>query len=382
MKLAKKIGTLSLISCALLTSQFAQADNDWSDPQWANSAWYIGGGLGQSRANIDDERIIRSLMNSGANSVMFSADQRDNGYKLFIGKQLNKYFALETGYFDLGKFSFNATTTPPGTLNGEVGFRGLNLDLLAQMPLSERFSIYGKLGMNYARANAHFTGNRLFAATNPNPREDKLNPKAGLGLEYKFTPAFAIRGEAERYRVNDAVNNRGDVDLYSINLVYKLGKPAARMPVKYIPPPEPVVQAAPPEAAPIVQPTPPAKPAPKPVSEKVTFSAETLFDFDKSIVKPDGQRALDDLMKSMKGMNMEVMITVGHTDSIGTDEYNQKLSVRRAEAVKAYLVSTGLDSTRIYTEGKGEEQSVADNSTKEGRAKNRRVTVEVVGSRP
>lgn len=377
MTLAKTIGTLSLLSCAILTSQFSHAQTDWSDPEWANSAWYIGGGIGQSRANIDNDRIIRSLMDSGAQSVSFSEDQRDTAYKLFVGKQLNKYFALEAGYFDLGKFGFNATTMPAGTFNGEVGFRGLNLDLLAQMPLSERFSIYGKLGMNYARANAHFTGNRLFAVTNANPSEDKLNPKVGLGLEYKFTDALAIRGEAERYRLNDAVHNRGDVDLYSINLVYKLGKPAAKMPVKYIAPPEPVVQEVAP--APIVQVVPPPKPMP--VSEKVTFAAEALFDFDQSIVKPDGKRALDTLMQSMQGMNTEVMVTVGHTDSIGSEEYNQKLSVRRAEAVKAYLISTGVDSARIYTEGKGETQPVADNKTAEGRAKNRRVTIEVVGSR-
>jgi OOP family OmpA-OmpF porin len=376
MKLVKKFGTLSLISYAMLTSQFAQADNEWGDPEWANSAWYIGGGIGQSRANIDEDRIIRSLIDTGASSVTFSSDQRDTAYKLFVGKQLNKNFALEAGYFDLGKYNFQAATTPPGSLNGEVGFRGLNLDMLAQLPLSERFSIYARLGMNYARTDSHFTGDRLFAVSNPHSSDNKLNPKVGLGMEYKFTEALAIRGEAERYRLNDVIHNHTDVDFYSINLVYKLGKPAAKMPVKYVAPPAPAVQ----EPAPAPKPVPPPKPVP--VSEKVTFSAKTLFDFDKSAVKPEGKRALDDLLKSLQGMNAEVMITVGHTDSIGSEEYNQKLSVRRADAVKAYLVSTGVDASRIYTEGKGEIQAAADNKTTEGRAMNRRVTVEVVGSRP
>ena len=81
-------------------------------------------------------------------------------------------------------------------------------------------------------------------------------------------------------------------------------------------------------------------------------------------------------------MNTEAMITVGHTDSIGSAEYNQKLSLRRAEAVKSYLVSKGVAASRIFVEGKGEAQPVADNKTKEGRAKNRRVEIEVVGTRP
>jgi OOP family OmpA-OmpF porin len=113
----------------------------------------------------------------------------------------------------------------------------------------------------------------------------------------------------------------------------------------------------------------------------VTYAADTFFDFNKSVVKPAGKAKLDDLVAKVKGINLEVIIAVGHTDSVGSDAYNQQLSVRRAEAVKAYLVSKGIEKNRIYTEGKGEKQPVADNKTKEGRAKNRRVEIEVVGTR-
>ena len=116
-------------------------------------------------------------------------------------------------------------------------------------------------------------------------------------------------------------------------------------------------------------------------ASKVTYAADAFFDFDKSVVKPAGKAKLDDLVSKVKGINLEVIIAVGHTDSIGSDAYNQKLSVRRAEAVKAYLVSKGIEKNRIYTEGKGEKQPVASNKTKEGRAKNRRVEIEVVGTR-
>ena len=128
--------------------------------------------------------------------------------------------------------------------------------------------------------------------------------------------------------------------------------------------------------------TPTPAPAPQPVAAtKVTYAADAFFDFDKAVLKPEGKAKLDDLVGKVKGINLEVIIAVGHTDSVGADTYNQKLSVKRSEAVKAYLVSKGIEKNRVYTEGKGEKQPVADNKTKEGRAKNRRVEIEVVGTR-
>ena len=140
------------------------------------------------------------------------------------------------------------------------------------------------------------------------------------------------------------------------------------------PAPAPVV------VAPPVAPPPPPPPAP-PAATKVTYAADAFFDFDKSVLKPEGKAKLDDLVGKVKDINLEVIIAVGHTDSVGADAYNQKLSVNRAEAVKAYLVSKGIEKNRVYTEGKGEKQPVADNKTSEGRAKNRRVEIKVVGTR-
>ena len=137
--------------------------------------------------------------------------------------------------------------------------------------------------------------------------------------------------------------------------------------------PAPVVVAPPVVAPPVV--------VPATVATKVTYAADAFFDFDKSVIKPEGKAKLDDLVGKIKDINLEVIIAVGHTDSVGSDSYNQKLSVRRSEAVKAYLVSKGIEKNRVYTEGKGEKQPVADNKTAEGRAKNRRVEIEVVGTR-
>jgi OOP family OmpA-OmpF porin len=376
MKLLKQAGALSAIACAMLASQAARAaDEPFVNPEWANHAWYAGAGIGAAQATIDEERIRRALISNGSSVSAFGKDEKHTvAYKVFAGKQLNRYLALEAGYFDLGKFGFNATTSD-GTLAGVAKMSGINLDLVAQIPLSERFSLLGRLGAQRITTKTSFSGNRLNAVTAPEASARKGGHKLGLGMEYKFSEAAALRAEVERYAVNDAIGNKGDVDMATIGLVYKLGRPAAQAPVYVEPPAAAPVAAAPVEMVPL-----PA-PAPVPVSEKVSFAAEALFDFDKSLVKPEGKAALDDLLNKLAGMNTEVMVTVGHTDSVGTDAYNQRLSLRRAEAVKAYIVSKGVEASRVYTEGKGESQPIADNNTAEGRAKNRRVTVEVVGTR-
>ena len=156
-------------------------------------------------------------------------------------------------------------------------------------------------------------------------------------------------------------------------------KPApvsAPAPAPAPPPPPPAAAVAPP-----APPPPPPPPPPAPVSEKVTFAADAFFDTGKSVLKNEAKAKLDDLVAKTAGVNLEVIIAVGHTDSDGSEAFNQKLSVARAEAVKSYLVSKGVEKNRVYTEGKGEKQPVADNKTKEGKAKNRRVEIEVVGTR-
>ena len=142
-----------------------------------------------------------------------------------------------------------------------------------------------------------------------------------------------------------------------------------------------VAQAKPPVAVQPPDEVKPPPPAPDIRGQKITYAADAFFDFDKSVLKPQGKAKLDDLVSKIRGINLEVIIAVGHTDSIGTDAYNQKLSIRRAESVKAYLVSKGIDRNRVYTEGKGEKQPIATNKTAAGRAKNRRVEIEVVGTR-
>lgn len=156
------------------------------------------------------------------------------------------------------------------------------------------------------------------------------------------------------------------------------------------PAPEPApVPATAAETAPVpaaAEPTPAPVPALEaataaPSAEKFSYSADAFFDFDKSVLKPEGKAKLEDLVSKLQGTDLEVIVATGHTDWTGTDAYNMKLSMRRAKAVKAFLVSKGIPESRVFTEGKGERQPVADNRSREGRAQNRRVEVEVVGSR-
>ena len=151
---------------------------------------------------------------------------------------------------------------------------------------------------------------------------------------------------------------------------------AAPAPAPVAPAPAPAPVAPAPAPAPV-----PAAIAPVPSSEKVTYAADAFFDFDKAVLKPEAKTKLDDLVSKTKDINLEVIIAVGHTDSVGTDAYNDKLSVRRAESIKTYLTSKGVEANRVYTEGKGKKQPVADNKTADGRQKNRRVEIEVVGTR-
>lgn len=378
MKLGRTSGTLGLIALAAIASPFAMA-------QEANqTGWYVGANVGQSRATIDDARINSGLLNGGFSSSTITDDDRATGYKVFGGYQLNRNFALEGGYFDLGNFGYTANTVPAGTLTGNARVRGLNLDLVGILPITEKFSAFGRAGVTYAQTRDRFAGTGAVSVTNPNPSKRAANYKLGLGLQYAFTDALAMRGEVERYRINDAVGNKGDIDLISVGLVYRFGAktptPAARVEA-------PVFVAA----APAPQPA-PVTPAPARVPTRVSFAADSLFDFGQAALKPAGKQALDKLAADLNGTEFDVVIVTGHTDRLGSPAYNIKLSSSRAEAVKAYLAqSAGIPAAKITAKG----VNGADPVTKPGECKgtkaspqliaclqpDRRVEVEVSGTR-
>lgn len=320
---------------------------------WAQDAgWYGGASLGRSAATIDDARINSSLLGSGFSATAITDDDRSTGFKAFGGYRINKNFAVEGGYFDLGKFGYTAVTVPAGTLNGSIKLRGLNLDLVGIVPLTEKFSVFGRAGLNHAQARDSFSGTGAVLVTNPNPSKTATHYKLGLGLQYALTESLAVRAEAERYRINDAVGNRGHVDLVSVGLIYRFGGKAQAV----VPAPVDRVAVIEPVREPVVVTPPPPVPAPR--FEKYTLSATELFAFDSAELRmPQGR--LDDIASALGGnaATGDIVIT-GYTDRIGSDQYNQKLSERRALAVKTYLSSKGVEAARLKAQGKGEADPV------------------------
>ena len=387
MNLKRASGTLALAVIAAIASPLASAqDRDW------NMGWYLGGNVGESRAKIAEARIRSGLLGSGFTTSSFSDDHRDIGYKLFAGYQMNRYFAFEGGYFDLGKFSFNATTVPAGTLNGSLKLRGANFDLVGTLPITDRFSAFARVGANYAEVKDNFSGSGAVLVRNPNPKKDETNVKYGVGLQYAFNDALAMRAEVERYRINDAVGNKGDIDLVSLGLIYRFGAKKSPPPQRVYAP-EPVAVVVAPEPAPVIVAPPPPAAAPMPVRlRQVSFSADSLFDFDKSEVKATGRQHLDKFASELRDTNYSVIIVTGHTDRLGSRAYNQKLAKRRAEAVKTYMVqSTGIPADKVQTREVEESQPVTkpgDCVGKKATKKliaclqpDRRVEIEVTGTK-
>jgi OmpA-OmpF porin, OOP family len=356
MKLARTSARMTLVALAVLASPLAMAQNSTQDIL----GWYGGLSAGQSRAVIDDAKITSGLLGSGLTTTSIDDKNRDTGYKVFGGYQFNPNFSLEGGYFDLGKFGFTSTTTPAGTLRGEIKLRGLNLDAVGKLPFTEKLSGIGRVGLTYNDAQGSFGSTGAVPVPDPSPSKRDTNYKFGLGLQYDFTPTLAMRLEAERYRVNDAVGSRGDIDLVSVGLILRFGKKEQER-VVYAPAPAPepapVAKAAEPTpvavvaAAPIV-----VAPVPK-VLHRVTISVDSDFDFDKSSLNAGGKKVADKFLVDLKGMNYTHIAVTGNADRIGTKDYNMKLSKRRADVVQNYLVAAGgIAASKIVATGVGESQ--------------------------
>jgi OOP family OmpA-OmpF porin len=366
----EKMNVLHLLGVAgmatfLASSAFAQD----------TSHYYVGGSIGQSRTEMNPARFTGIVL-PGVNTTGIATDKTGDAFKLFGGYQINRNVAIEGGYFDLGKNRFTTQTAPPGTLSGDSRVQGMNLDLVGTLPLTERFSAQARVGVTHAWTKDRLSGTGAGAGIASSFKHNDTNVKVGVGVQYEMSPSVWIRGDLERYRIQNATSRRANVDVATVSLVFPFGRaPAARVaaaPAFVAPAPAPVVMA--------------------PVPQRVSFSADTLFGFDKTTVRPEGQAELDKFSNQLEGTTYQSISVEGHTDRLGSTQYNQKLSEERAASVKDYLVNNGkVDPTRISAVGKSESQPVTaagDCSDKQARSSlisclrpDRRVEVEVTGTR-
>ena len=187
----------------------------------AGATWYLGAGAGQSHAKIADGTLASALTGTGASVATVTRDEKEGSYKLFMGYQYNRYLAFEGGVFNLGSYTFNATTAPAGRLAGALkNTFGSSLDVIATLPFGERISLLGRAGVQSSKTRDLFSATGLAPAA-PAPSKNHIDYKLGAGAGFDLTKNVGVRVDWERYRVGDGFSGRMDVDLYTLNLLYK-----------------------------------------------------------------------------------------------------------------------------------------------------------------
>lgn len=307
-----------------------------------------------------------------------SVDDSTVGFKLYGGYRINKWFGLEAAYHSFGDFS-EAPPSPAAAV--DVRLDGYSGSVLLYAPInSDEVDLYAKAG--YYNFDQELERNNVVTASNS---PDGL--LLGAGLIVNISKQFAFRAEGEWFDIDDG-------DLWAINLgaEYRFGRaPEAAAPVAIA---APVAVVAPPAtvvAAPVVKDSDgdgvnddvdacPDTPAGAKVDargcEEQLILRGVTFDFDSAKLTPASLTILDSVANTLTrrpNFNIEVR---GHTDSHGADDYNLRLSQQRAEAVRDYLIEKGTPATQLTAAGFGEADPIADNGTEEGRALNRRVSLE------
>lgn len=313
---------------------------------WAAEDPYRGGYLG-ARAGY-------SYNDNSCDDTALRCDKDEEAYGLFYGYDFSRYFAIELSANDIG----DTRATYPDNVRLRGDLFASDLSLKFSKPISERTRLYAKFGAAYWRAELVGAPIKL--------KDSGYRPLAGVGVEFPLSDHLAGRLE---YQYIDKVGNReigyADPHYIGLALVWNFSSRAR-------PEPAPVVRA---------EPAPAPAPVPEPPQETRIVVDEhrhgPLFAFDKAeIASSSSIDPVVEMLKKAPELRVEV---IGHTDSVGANAYNQGLSERRAQAVVRYLERNGIASNRISAAGRGEEQPVADNSTTEGRAQNRRVEFVVTG---
>lgn len=332
----KNLIQLAVASTLLLATQAAFAEDMY------RGAWYAVPGVSYMNTDSDLE-----------------ADNGRGGF-LAIGKELSEHWDIQ------GRLGYNRADEDTNIVgaSGKYKQTALGLDAL-YMFSRDKFRPFLLAGIGAARNNVDYNNAGLTDRSNTS-----WLANVGLGAQYLFNDTFGIQADVRRqYSRGDARNPSGSVDadgtigntLVNLGGIFRFGAPApAVVEPTPEPMPAPVAAVEPPAPAPVEAPAPaPAPVACTPQSETITVSAEKLFGFDKANLKEEGKKALDEAAaKIIASPEINAVIVTGHTDRIGSEAYNQKLSERRAKQVADYLVAHGVNSAIISSQGKGKSEPV------------------------
>lgn len=348
-------------------------------------------GLASLAATADDSFLGSWYALPGISAMNTDSDIDSNtagGGFLKLGKQLSEHWDIQTG-ISHNRGSEDSSVFTRGdykqTMFGVDALYMFSRDkfrpfLLAGLGGGKNYADYGPGLANSKRDNKTWMGN------------------LGLGAQYLFNDTFGLQADLRQQWTKAIVGTPGNRDFEGVsNTLFNLGgiinfgapKKVAMAEPEPMPAPEPAPYVAP-EPAPAPAPAPAPEPvACKPTMETITIEAEELFSFDKSALKAEGRAALDDAATKIKANpDVGIVLVTGHTDRIGSDKYNQKLSERRAKQVKAYLVSQGVDEARLEAVGKGESEPKVDCAGVKGKkalvdclAPNRRVDLSAKAER-
>jgi OOP family OmpA-OmpF porin len=343
----KTVGALGLVGFAAVNAPLAVA---------ADSGWYGGLNIGLTTAKVNDDRIRSGLQSSGFTVTSIDDDDKSFGFKLLGGYKINKNFAVEGGYFNLGKFGYTANTTA-GSQTGSAKQQGLNLDGVGILPLTQKLSALGRVGLTYTQAKATYSG---VGVSDPSPSKSEASYKLGLGVQYDLTDSLGLRGEVERHRINDAIGNDGSAHMFSVGLVYYFGGGEKAAPRAATPQPA--------AAAPVL--------VIVPIVAKTQQYCSILvvqFDINRTTVQRDAEEKIEKVAIFMRKYPDTTAVIEGHSDEVGSSADNMQLSQTRADNVVSYLEKRGIARSRLKAVGYGETRPIANNNTELGKRLNRRI---------
>uniref|UniRef100_UPI0025873F39 porin OmpA n=1 Tax=uncultured Pantoea sp. TaxID=218084 RepID=UPI0025873F39 len=322
-----------------------------------DDTWYTGAKLGWSQYHDT------GYYGNGYENNDGPTHESQLGAGAFLGYQANTYLGFELGYDWLGRMPNKGNVT-----NGAFKAQGVQLAAKLSYPIADDLDVYTRLGGMVWRADSTQTNPDNGRISN---HDTGVSPLAAVGVEYALTKNWATRLDYQWVNnIGDAgtVGARPDNSMLSVGVSYRFGQDEA--------------------AAPVVAPAP--APAPVVETKRFTLKSDVLFTFNKSTLKPEGQQALDQLYSQLSSMDPKdgSVVVLGFTDRIGSDQYNQKLSEKRAQSVVDYLVSKGIPANKISARGMGESNPVTGNTCDSVKGRNalidclapdRRVEIDVKG---